>query len=69
MGSLIIGLNLANKLVDPISSLIMAAEEVGAGNLDYKITKKELLNFNVKEIKRLGQAFNKMIFDLKNKVD
>ena len=30
----------------------MAAEEVGAGNLDYKITKKELLNFNVKEIKR-----------------
>jgi len=66
LGSLIIGLNLANKLVDPISSLIMAAEEVGAGNLDYKITKKELLNFNVKEIKRLGQAFNKMIFDLKN---
>lgn len=64
--SLIIGLNLANKLVDPISSLIMAAEEVGAGNLDYKITKKELLNFNIKEIKRLGQAFNKMIFDLKN---
>ena len=66
LGSLIIGLNLANKLVDPISSLIMAAEEVGAGNLDYKITKKELLNFNVKETKRLGQAFNKMIFDLKN---
>ena len=66
LGSLIIGLNLANKLVDPISSLIMAAEEVGAGNLDYKITKKELLNFNVMEIKRLGQAFNKMIFDLKN---
>ena len=66
LGSLIIGLNLANKLVDPISSLIMAAEEVGAGNLDYKITKKELLNFNVNEIKRLGQAFNKMIFDLKN---
>lgn len=66
LGSLIIGLNLANKLVDPISSLIMAAEEVGAGNLDYKITKKELLNFNIKEIKRLGHAFNKMIFDLKN---
>ena len=66
LGSLIIGLNLANKLVDPISSLIMAAEEVGAGNLDYKITKKELLNFNIKEIKRLGYAFNKMIFDLKN---
>ena len=66
LGSLIIGLNLANKLVDPISSLIMAAEEVGAGNLDYKITKKELLNFNIKEIKRLGHAFNKMIFNLKN---
>ena len=66
LGSLIIGLKLANKLVNPISSLIKAAEEVGSGNLDYKITKKELLNFNVNEIKHLGQAFNKMIYDLKN---
>jgi two-component system, NtrC family, nitrogen regulation sensor histidine kinase NtrY len=66
LGSLIIGLKLANKLVNPITSLIKAAEEVGSGNLDYKITKKELLNFNVNEIKHLGQAFNKMIYDLKN---
>ncbi|MDA1136683.1 MAG: ATP-binding protein [Proteobacteria bacterium] len=66
LGSLIIGLKLANKLVNPISSLIKAAEEVGSGNLDYKITKKELLNFNVNEIQHLGQSFNKMIYDLKN---
>ena len=64
--SLLIGLNLANKLVDPISSLITAAEEVGSGNLDYKITSKDLININVKEIKRLGEAFNKMIADLKS---
>jgi len=64
--SLLIGLNLANKLVDPISSLITAAEEVGSGNLDYKITSKDLMNINVKEIKRLGEAFNKMIADLKS---
>ena len=64
--SLLIGLNLANKLVNPISSLITAAEEVGSGNLDYKITSKDLMNINVKEIKRLGEAFNKMIADLKS---
>ena len=68
--SFLIGLNLANKLVDPISSLITAAEEVGSGNLDYKITNKDLININVKEIKRLGEAFNKMISDLKsNRID
>ena len=52
--------------MDPISSLITAAEEVGSGNLDYKITSKDLMNINVKEIKRLGEAFNKMIADLKS---
>ena len=68
--SLLIGFNLANKLVNPISSLIKAAEEVGGGNLDYKITKKVLSNININEIKRLGQAFNQMISDLKgNRID
>ena len=70
LSSLLIGLNLANRLVDPISYLITAAEEVGSGNLDYKITKNVLSNININELKRLGQAFNKMISDLKsNRID
>ncbi len=68
--SLIIGLNIANKLIGPISSLITAAEQVGGGNLDYKISNKVLSNININELKRLTQAFNKMILDLKtNRVD
>lgn len=68
--SLIIGLNIANKLLEPISSLIKGAEEVGGGNLDYKISKDVLSKINVNEIKRLVQAFNLMISDLKsNRVD
>ena len=68
--SLIIGLNIANKLLEPISSLIKGAEEVGGGNLDYKISNDVLSKINVNEIKRLVQAFNLMISDLKsNRVD
>ena len=70
LSSLLIGLNLANKLVDPIVYLIKAAEEVGGGNLDYKITEDVLSNININELKRLGQAFNEMISDLKsNRID
>ena len=70
LSSLLIGLNLANKLVDPIVYLIKAAEEVGGGNLDYKITEEVLSNININELKRLGQAFNEMILDLKtNRID
>ena len=68
--AMIIGLNIANKLVGPIGSLISAAEEVGGGNLNYKITNQDLNNININELKRLAQAFNKMILDLKtNRVD
>ena len=68
--SLIIGLNIANKLLEPISSLIKGAEEVGGGNLDYKISNDVLSKININEIKRLVQAFNLMIADLKsNRVD
>ena len=68
--SLIIGLNIANKLFQPISSLIKGAEEVGGGNLDYKIDDAVLTKININEIKRLAQAFNLMISDLKsNRVD
>ena len=63
---MIIGLNIANKLVGPIGSLISAAEEVGGGNLNYKITNKVVNNINIKELRRLAQAFNKMTLDLKN---
>ena len=68
--SLLIGLNLANRLLEPISSLIRGAEEVGGGNLDYKISNDVLSKINVNEIKILVQAFNLMISDLKsNRVD
>ncbi|MDC0093989.1 ATP-binding protein, partial [Alphaproteobacteria bacterium] len=68
--AMIIGLNIANKLVGPIGSLISAAEEVGGGNLNYKITNKVVNNININELRRLAQAFNKMILDLKtNRVD
>ena len=68
--AMVIGLNIANKLVGPIGSLIGAAEEVGSGNLNYKITNQVLNNININELKILGQAFNKMILDLKtNRLD
>ena len=68
--SLIFGLNIANRLLEPISSLIKGAEEVGGGNLDYKISNDVLSKININEIKRLVQAFNLMISDLKsNRVD
>ena len=68
--AMIIGLNIANKLVGPIGSLISAAEEVGGGNLNYKITNQVVSNININELRRLAQAFNKMILDLKtNRVD
>ena len=68
--SLIFGLNIANRLLEPISSLIKGAEEVGGGNLDYKISNNVLSKININEIKRLVQAFNLMISDLKsNRVD
>ena len=67
---MIIGLNIANKLVGPIGSLISAAEEVGGGNLNYKITNTVVNSININELKRLAQAFNKMILDLKtNRAD
>ena len=68
--SLIIGLNIANRLLDPITSLIRGAEEVGGGNLDYKIPKPILSKINIREIKDLAESFNLMISDLKsNRVD
>ena len=68
--SLLIGLNIANRLLEPISSLIRGAEEVGGGNLDYKISNNVLAKININEIKRLVLAFNLMISDLKsNRVD
>ena len=63
-------MNIANRLFEPITSLIKGAEEVGGGNLDYKISDEVLSKININEIKRLVQAFNLMISDLKsNRVD
>ena len=68
--SLIIGLSIANRLLNPITLLIRGAEEVGGGNLDYKIPKSILSKININEIKALAVSFNLMISDLKsNRVD
>jgi two-component system nitrogen regulation sensor histidine kinase NtrY len=70
LSSLIIGLSIANRLLNPITLLIKGAEEVGGGNLDYKIPKSILSNININEIKALAVSFNLMISDLKsNRVD
>jgi two-component system nitrogen regulation sensor histidine kinase NtrY len=70
LSSLIIGLSIANRLLNPITLLIKGAEEVGGGNLDYKIPKSILSKININEIKDLAVSFNLMISDLKsNRVD
>src|SRR6056300_208332 len=70
LSSLIIGLSIANRLLNPITLLIKGAEEVGGGNLDYKIPKSILSKININEIKALVVSFNLMISDLKsNRVD
>ena len=61
-----LGLKLSNRLVSPIGELIFAAEEVGRGNLNFKISNESLLKNKVEELKRLGNAFNQMIHDIKN---
>jgi two-component system nitrogen regulation sensor histidine kinase NtrY len=70
LSSLIIGLSIANRLLNPITLLIKGAEEVGGGNLDYKIPKSILSKININEIKALAVSFNLMISDLKsNRLD
>ena len=64
--SLYLGLKLSNRLISPIGELIFAAEEVGRGNLNFKISNDSLLKNKVKELKKLGNAFNQMILDIKN---
>ncbi len=64
--SLYVGLGLSNRLISPIAELIHASQEVGRGNLNYKIKNKTLLQNKISELKRLGNAFNKMVLDIKN---
>ena len=64
--SLYVGLGLSNRLISPIAELIHASQEVGRGNLNYKINNKTLLENKISELKKLGNAFNKMVLDIKN---
>ncbi|MFL2821604.1 MAG: ATP-binding protein [Candidatus Puniceispirillales bacterium] len=64
--SLYVGLGLSNRLISPIAELIHASQEVGRGNLNYQIKNKTLLQNKISELKKLGNAFNKMVFDIKN---
>ncbi len=63
--SLYVGLGLSNRLITPIAELIYASEEVGRGNLNFKIKNDNFLKNKITELKKLGDAFNKMIFDIK----
>ena len=65
--SLYVGLGLSNRLISPIAELIHASQEVGRGNFNYQIKNKTLLQNKISELKKLGNAFNKMVFDIKNK--
>ena len=64
--SLYVGLGLSNRLISPIAELIHASQEVGRGNLNYQIKNKTLLHNKISELKKLGNAFNKMVLDIKN---
>ena len=64
--SLYVGLGLSNRLISPIAELIHASQEVGRGNLNYQIKNKSLLQNKISELKKLGNAFNKMVLDIKN---
>ena len=64
--SLYVGLGLSNRLISPIAELIHASQEVGRGNLNYQIKNKTLLENKITELKKLGNAFNKMVLDIKN---
>ena len=64
--SLHVGLGLSNRLISPIAELIHASQEVGRGNLNYQIKNKTLLQNKISELKKLGNAFNKMVLDIKN---
>ena len=64
--SLYVGLGLSNRLISPIAELIHASQEVGRGNLNYQIKNKTLLQNKITELKKLGNAFNKMVLDIKN---
>ncbi len=64
--SLYVGLGLSNRLISPIAELIHASQEVGRGNFNYQIKNKTLLQNKISELKKLGNAFNKMVLDIKN---
>ena len=57
---------MSNRLISPIAELIHASQEVGRGNLNYQIKNKTLLQNKISELKKLGNAFNKMVLDIKN---
>ena len=60
LGSIWVGLNFANAIVEPISSIILVAEQVGSGNLRSRVPSSERSD----EIARLGVSFNRMLDDI-----
>ncbi len=58
--SVIIGIKLADRIVEPISSIIKATNNISKGSHDDKITK----NNDYIELNRLADSFNKMSSDI-----
>ena len=56
MAAILVGLTLANRLVQPVSGLIAAAEKVGAGDLGARVEVQPTGD----ELGTLGRAFNRM---------
>tara|TARA_Y200000002_G_scaffold375320_1_gene377424 strand:- start:1354 stop:3135 length:1782 start_codon:yes stop_codon:yes gene_type:complete len=58
--SIIIGIKFADRIVEPISSVITATNNISKGSYDYKIKK----NNDYVELNRLADSFNKMSADI-----
>ncbi len=65
MAAMWLGLVLANRIIEPLSSLIDAAERVRAGDMGARVS----VNGQWGEISDLGSAFNRMTQQLNNQRD
>ncbi len=63
--SIIISINFASRLTEPIINLIGASEKISSGNLDAKVPKIDTDD----EFKKLNENFNSMIDKLKKQQD
>ena len=65
MAAIWVGLALANRIIDPLSGLVNAAERVRAGDMGARVS----VNGDWGEISDLGSAFNRMTSQLESQRD